>query len=137
MSEPSRRSFLETLAFASAAATGLALLAPVPFYLLPPKRAARRVIAGRAAEVTEKATPPFRYGTRSAVALRDGAALRVIDLRCTHQGCEVEWKTDRFVCPCHGAEFGPDGTPRKGPHKGPLASIPFRITETGDLEVGE
>lgn len=139
MAEPTRRSFLGTLAFASAAATGVALLAPVPFYLVPPRRIAKRVIVGKASGITEAGTTPFRYGTRTAIAFRHEGTMRVVDLRCTHQGCEVDWKPrdSIFHCPCHGAEFGPDGTPRKGPHKGPLASIPHRVTESGDLEVGE
>jgi nitrite reductase/ring-hydroxylating ferredoxin subunit len=139
MSPPvTRRAFLDRLMFTSLAATGVAALAPIPFFLRPPlePRPPKVTLGTRfSAGVFET----FKYGNRNAIALHDGAALRVIDLACTHQGCDVAWKAaaNRFECPCHGAAFAADGTPVKGPHGGPLASIPHRVTPTGDLEVGE
>ena len=34
---------------------------------------------------------------------------------CTHRGCTVEAKTDRFVCPCHGSTYSLAGDVLKGP----------------------
>lgn len=36
---------------------------------------------------------------------------------CTHLGCTVGWQADqhRFVCPCHGSEYDPEGRVVKGP----------------------
>lgn len=41
---------------------------------------------------------------------------------CTHAGCTVEWKADKnkFVCPCHGSEFGVAGKVEKAPATTPL-----------------
>lgn len=136
----SRRSFLDTLLFTSLAAAGVAALAPIPFYLVPPPAMRPpRVSLGKASRFTAGVAEQFAYGGRSAIALHDGAGLRVIDRHCTHQGCNVAWapKENRFECPCHGAQFAPDGSPIRGPHNGPLASIPHRITPVGELEVGE
>ena len=136
----SRRSFLDTLLFTSVAAAGVAALAPIPFYLRPPPAMIPpRVTLGKASRFTSGTFETFAYGGRSAIVLHDGSALRVIDRHCTHQGCDVAWTPakSRFECPCHGAAFAPDGTPVQGPHNGPLASIPFRTTPEGDLEVGE
>jgi len=142
MSDPavSRRSFLDALLFTSLAATTLAVIAPIPFFLVPPPGARpKRVALGKASKFAPGVFETFEYGGRRAIALHDGAALRVLDRRCTHQGCDVKWAAphNRFECPCHGAVFAPDGAPVKGPNKGPLAAIPYRVTPQGDLEVGE
>lgn len=36
---------------------------------------------------------------------------------CTHFGCTVNWieSQQRFVCPCHGAEYDSQGRVKKGP----------------------
>jgi menaquinol-cytochrome c reductase iron-sulfur subunit len=49
----------------------------------------------------------------------------VLSNKCTHLGCSVNWKGDRqeFVCPCHDAQFGPDGSVRGGPPPRPLDSF--------------
>lgn len=136
----SRRSFLDTLLFTTLAAAGITALAPVPFFLRPPPAIRPpRVPLGKASRFTAGKFETFAYGGRGAIVLHDGATLRVIDRHCTHQGCDVAWAAakSRFECPCHGATFAPDGTPVQGPHNGPLASIPYRITPEGELEVGE
>ena len=39
---------------------------------------------------------------------------------CTHRGCTVEAKTDRFECPCHGSRYSRLGDVLKGPAERPL-----------------
>lgn len=48
---------------------------------------------------------------------------------CTHAGCTVEWKTDtnKFVCPCHGSEFGVAGKVEKAPATTPLKTYAVKV----------
>jgi cytochrome b6-f complex iron-sulfur subunit len=42
---------------------------------------------------------------------------------CTHLGCVVPWSAavNKFVCPCHGSQYSPDGSVVRGPAPLPLA----------------
>jgi cytochrome b6-f complex iron-sulfur subunit len=53
---------------------------------------------------------------------------------CTHQGCTVEWKSNQFACPCHGARFGANGEVRNGPAEKPLRTYLAKI-EAGSVFV--
>jgi cytochrome b6-f complex iron-sulfur subunit len=48
---------------------------------------------------------------------------------CTHAGCTVEWKADtnKFVCPCHGSEFGVAGKVEKAPATTPLKTYAVKV----------
>lgn len=50
---------------------------------------------------------------------------------CTHLGCVVPWSApnNKFMCPCHGSQYAPDGHVVRGPAPLPLA---LAHCETGD-----
>ncbi len=50
---------------------------------------------------------------------------------CTHAGCEVALRGQRFECPCHDSHFGADGALIKGPAQSPLKR--FATTLNGTL----
>ena len=60
-----------------------------------------------------------------AVCRTEDGTLHSVSARCTHAGCLVEWNTvsSSWICPCHGSEFGPDGTAIQGPATRPLRSV--------------
>jgi cytochrome b6-f complex iron-sulfur subunit len=62
--------------------------------------------------------------------------LIAVNPSCTHQGCTIEWKSkqSKFVCPCHGAEFAPDGKVKQDPAKKPLKTYQAKI-EAGSVFV--
>jgi Rieske Fe-S protein len=62
----------------------------------------------------------------------------VLNSRCTHLGCTVNWKDDAgaFVCPCHDASFDADGKVLGGPPPRPLDRYSeFRVSDDGVLEI--
>lgn len=58
--------------------------------------------------------------------------LHIVDIKCTHLGCELKWNQDEktWDCPCHGSRFGYDGSVFEGP-----ANIP--LNHYGDAEGNE
>jgi cytochrome b6-f complex iron-sulfur subunit len=42
---------------------------------------------------------------------------------CTHLGCVVPWNSgeNKFICPCHGRQYDPEGAVVRGPAPLPLA----------------
>jgi Rieske Fe-S protein len=46
----------------------------------------------------------------SVVVIRRTEAAQTFSDMCPHNGCPVEPRRDRLVCPCHSTDFGLDGT---------------------------
>jgi cytochrome b6-f complex iron-sulfur subunit len=59
----------------------------------------------------------------------DKAKLLAVNATCTHKGCIVDWnaKDNGYLCPCHGAQFKPDGKVAQGPADKPLATFAAKI----------
>lgn len=60
--------------------------------------------------------------------------------RCTHQGCTAAPQGPRIVCPCHGSQYGPDGTVLQGPAERDLLRYPVTVADGHvliDLNGGE
>lgn len=55
------------------------------------------------------------------------AALSAI---CTHQGCTVAYQATNMLlqCPCHGAQFGLDGTVKRSPAVTPLKTYAATVS---------
>jgi len=55
-----------------------------------------------------------------------GGVVEALSARCTHLGCTVHWAPaeNRFKCPCHGSQFGADGSVLHGPAERPLDRLP-------------
>lgn len=67
---------------------------------------------------------------------RSAAEVTVYSPICTHLGCRYDWEPNsgRFLCPCHGSLFAPDGKVLAGPAPRPLDTLPVKI-ENGELFV--
>ena len=51
------------------------------------------------------------------------------DPACTHLGCRINWVDEkgRYLCPCHGGVFDPDGNVVSGPPPKPLEQHPVKV----------
>eukprot|EP00568_Trieres_chinensis_P003121 CAMPEP_0183290988 /NCGR_PEP_ID=MMETSP0160_2-20130417/547_1 /TAXON_ID=2839 ORGANISM="Odontella Sinensis, Strain Grunow 1884" /NCGR_SAMPLE_ID=MMETSP0160_2 /ASSEMBLY_ACC=CAM_ASM_000250 /LENGTH=213 /DNA_ID=CAMNT_0025451725 /DNA_START=22 /DNA_END=663 /DNA_ORIENTATION=+ len=54
---------------------------------------------------------------------------------CTHLGCVVPWSAanNKFMCPCHGSQYAPDGHVVRGPAPLPLALAHCDTDESGKI----
>lgn len=56
---------------------------------------------------------------------------RALTSVCTHQGCTVDsFNGDNIGCPCHGSQFGVDGSVFRGPAAAPLKTYATSLNAT-------
>ena len=64
--------------------------------------------------------------------------LIILNSRCTHLGCTVNWNEEAqgYICPCHDAKFSMDGKVLGGPPPRPLdVYTESRLSEDGHVEI--
>jgi cytochrome b6-f complex iron-sulfur subunit len=66
---------------------------------------------------------PYIPSGRPVAIFRDADGVYAVSIVCTHLGCVVKADARGFHCPCHGSEFGPDGSVVKGPAPKALAWV--------------
>jgi len=131
----SRRSFFASLLGACAGLIVTVIGTPMLRYILYPVQAGGRsskwTEIGDASEfdkiegpVTKTIALTQRDGWREVVSRQsvfvnrsaDGK-LQVLSPICPHLGCSVGWheNQNKFICPCHGGQFDPDGSRISGP----------------------
>lgn len=133
--ELKRRKFLARLGLAGmVAAIGLCAAGVLRFLLLNVFYERSRVFKiGRARDYSPNGVTFLP--DHKAYVCRDTEGIYVISAVCTHLGCVVSRKSDRFECPCHGSVYDTEGRVVKGP--APSALKWFKIVESldGDLVV--
>ncbi len=71
--------------------------------------------------------------TDKVLIVRNSANKKLVAVSplCPHRNCVVDWKQDkqRFICPCHDSEFGPDGKVLKGPAEQGLKAFEVKTEE--------
>ena len=66
---------------------------------------------------------------------RDGQGLYAVTSICPHQGCDVEFDTSGFTCPCHLSAFDYNGALLMGPATRPLAHLLLTVDAGGIVTV--
>jgi len=131
---PSRRSFFGILLGVASALVAALLAIPVVRFVLYPLTAKSKAsgwsAAGSLSDVAASRTPLSRTldlkqqdgwletdSSPVVYLINTGGKVQALSAICPHLGCTVPWDAGRgaFVCPCHGGEFGPDGSYRSGP----------------------
>jgi quinol---cytochrome c reductase iron-sulfur subunit, bacillus type len=132
---PDRRSFLAALLAAGSALVGALLAVPLMRFALYPVLAQTTKKSwsdvGSVDEFQNIDAPvkklvkiEERDGWRKTVSekpvyvTKDAKGeLIVLSAVCTHLGCTIPWveKEKKFICPCHGGTFAPDGRLLGGP----------------------
>src|SRR5512143_3222036 len=84
----------------------------------------------------ERTAPP--HGGFAGRQSDDPSDIIILNSRCTHLACTVNWKPEAqaFICPCHDAKFSKEGAVLGGPPPRPLDRYnEFRLTDDGVLEI--
>ena len=153
----SRRDFMKAGIYFVGGLIGAAVGLPSIAYLIDPalKAGAKEawVPIGKLADIPLGKPSPFSFtrvqvnGWERTSTSHGGFIIRksedpkdmlVLNSRCTHLGCTVNWKEDqnKFLCPCHDASFDSQGTVLGGPPPRPLDRYAeFRVTEEDILEI--
>lgn len=88
-------------------------------------------------EIPEPGGEPLYSRDGRFYLINNDDGLLAIYTKCTHQGCTVEWKSERqgFECPCHGSKFDRNGIRTDGPAERPLDLMAIRQLPDGSLVV--
>ncbi|WZL72278.1 FAD-dependent oxidoreductase [Clostridiaceae bacterium 35-E11] len=64
-------------------------------------------------------------GQRIGAYRSEKGELHLVDITCTHLGCELAWNAaeNSWDCPCHGSRYTYDGIVIEGPTKKPLKKL--------------
>lgn len=84
---------------------------------------------GRVGDLPAKGSAPVNYPKVKLWLSHTEQGLMAIYKVCTHLGCLYNWsdQADKFICPCHGSQFHPDGTYIQGPAPRSLDRFVVRI----------
>lgn len=76
-------------------------------------------------------------GDATYLIVKDDKTLESYGLNavCTHLGCVVPWSAPnkKFMCPCHGSQYAPDGHVVRGPAPLPLALAHCDVNADGKV----
>jgi Rieske Fe-S protein len=153
----SRRDFIKVTTGIVGGLIGVFIGAPAVAYLLDPafKAGGKEgwIGIGKVADMQVGVPYPFSFtrvqlnGWERTSTSHGGFAIRksedpkdilILNSRCTHLSCTVNWKEEAqaFVCPCHDAKFSKEGVVLGGPPPRPLDRYDeFRVSDEGVLEI--
>jgi menaquinol-cytochrome c reductase iron-sulfur subunit len=155
--EISRRDFIKVTTGIVGGVIGAAIGLPSIFYLIDPALQEGGkdiwVSIGKFEDMQVGVPYPFSFtrvqvnGWERTSSSFGGFAIRksdnpddllILNSRCTHLSCTVNWNAEaqEYICPCHDAAFDIEGKVLGGPPPRPLDKFEdFRLTEDGRIEI--
>ncbi|MEW5938569.1 MAG: ubiquinol-cytochrome c reductase iron-sulfur subunit [Chloroflexota bacterium] len=152
-----RRDFMKAATALVGGIVGAFVGIPAIAYLIDPalKSASKEawIPVGKLADIPLGKPFPFSFtrvqvnGWERTAASHGGFVIRkseedndllILNSKCTHLACTVNWKEEAnaFLCPCHDAKFDPQGKVLDGPPPRPLDRFEeFRVSDEGVLEI--
>jgi len=107
--------------------------------LVPGDRGEWLATGHRVVDVAPGQAVRFRVGAVEGFVVNPGGGrpLYALSAACTHMGCLISWldSAGTFLCPCHGAQYKPDGTVLDGVARHPLPHLRIHSDAEGRLYV--
>jgi len=92
---------------------------------------------GRVADMPLVNSPPANFPKVKLWLSNTDQGLLALYKVCTHLGCLYNWNNQevKFICPCHGSQFQPDGTYIRGPAPRSLDRFVVQVVDpiSGDV----
>lgn len=92
---------------------------------------------GKVSELPPAGSPPVNYPKVRFWLTRTPEGVSALYKVCTHLGCLYNWndQENKFICPCHGSQFQPDGTYLAGPAPRSLDQFKIQVVDANSGEV--
>lgn len=141
-SESTRRQFL-TVALAAAAGVATIRFAGLGLDFSQPAAAANQFGGvfelGPLTDLPAAGEAPLNHAEGRFYLVRTEEGLLAVHKVCTHLDCLLGWdeQNGRYLCPCHGSQFAPDGQVLSGPAERSLNRFVVRLTTDDGALVAE
>lgn len=68
------------------------------------------------------------------IIIKKDNLINVYSAKCPHLGCIINHlEEEKIICPCHGSQFGLDGTNLKGPALTSLTKLEYKFDKNKNL----
>ena len=96
-----------------------------------------RVNVGKVSELPPVGSPPVNFPKVKLWLSNTDQGVAALYKVCTHLGCLYNWREleNKFVCPCHGSQFEPDGDFIQGPAPRSLDQFVVQVIDPNTEEV--
>lgn len=94
---------------------------------------------GKVSELPAEGAAPVNFPKVRFWLSRTPEGVSALYKVCTHLGCLYNWNDQekKFICPCHGSQFLPDGSYVQGPAPRSLDTFKIQVVDTNGTVLAE